>query len=195
MEAIREIVMNMVVHRDYRDASDSIVKIFDDHIEFYNPGRLPENITEKDLIANTYTSTPRNKLVADVFRNMGMIEKYGSGIQRIINYFLDSGLPSPTFQNQSNGFLVTVYTDKNEDISEKVTNKVTDKVTDKVTNNQKMILQLIAENSMVSTSEIATKLGISKRKVLENIKKLKEKNIVQRIGSPKAGHWKVCKEY
>jgi ATP-dependent DNA helicase RecG len=86
MEAIREIVMNMVVHRDYRDAADSVVKIFDDHIEFFNPGRLPENITEKDLVENTYKSTPRNKLVADVFRSMGMIEKYGSGIKRIVNY-------------------------------------------------------------------------------------------------------------
>ena len=47
MEAIREIVINMIVHRDYRSSSDSIVKIFDDKIEFYNPGRLPDNIILK----------------------------------------------------------------------------------------------------------------------------------------------------
>ena len=61
----------------------------------------------------------------------------------------------------------------------------------KVTDNQSKIIQLILENNKVSTSEIAEKLGISKRKVLENIKKLKEKNIVQRIGTPKAGWWKI----
>lgn len=44
MNAIREIVINMVIHRDYHLTSDSIVKIFDDRIEFFNPGRLPENI-------------------------------------------------------------------------------------------------------------------------------------------------------
>jgi len=78
--------MNMIIHRDYRSSSDSVVKIFDHKIEFYNPGRLPETITITDLHNNTYQSTPRNKLLADVFKNLGHIEKYGSGIQRIINY-------------------------------------------------------------------------------------------------------------
>lgn len=71
LEALREIVMNMIVHRDYRFASDSIVKIFDHKIEFYNPGRLPEQITEEDLRNNNYKSTPRNKLIADFCRNIG----------------------------------------------------------------------------------------------------------------------------
>lgn len=54
-----------------------------------------------------------------------------------------------------------------------------------------MIIQLILENNKVSSSEMAEKIGISKRKVLENIKKLKEKNIIQRIGHPKVGWWKI----
>ncbi|NCO56323.1 MAG: AAA family ATPase, partial [Bacteroidetes bacterium] len=58
IEAIREIVLNMIVHRDYRSSSDSIVKVFDNKIEFYNPGRLPENITVEDLLSNNYKSTP-----------------------------------------------------------------------------------------------------------------------------------------
>ncbi|PIX34626.1 MAG: AAA family ATPase, partial [Bacteroidetes bacterium CG_4_8_14_3_um_filter_31_14] len=61
IEAIREIVLNMIVHRDYRSSSDSIVKVFNNKIEFYNPGRLPENITVEDLLSNNYKSTPRNK--------------------------------------------------------------------------------------------------------------------------------------
>src|SRR5690606_14329331 len=59
MEAIREIVANMIVHRDYRSSSDSIVKILDNKIEFYNPGRLPDSITVEDLLSNNYKSTPR----------------------------------------------------------------------------------------------------------------------------------------
>ena len=68
----------MIVHRDYRSASDSVVKIFSNKIEFYNPGRLPENITVEDLLSNNYISTPRNKLIADFCKNLGLIEKYGS---------------------------------------------------------------------------------------------------------------------
>ena len=50
LEAIREIVMNMIIHRDYHLASDSLVKVFNNKIEFYNPGRLPDNITIEDLL-------------------------------------------------------------------------------------------------------------------------------------------------
>lgn len=72
IEAIREIVINMVVHRDYRLASDSIVKIFDHKIEFYNPGRLPDTISIEDLMSNNYRSTPRNKLLADFLKTWGL---------------------------------------------------------------------------------------------------------------------------
>ena len=67
--------------------------------------------TGEDLMANTYRSTPRNKLIADFFKDMGLIEKYGSGIGRIINYFKNENLPLPLFQNISDGFMVTVFFD------------------------------------------------------------------------------------
>jgi len=74
LEAIREIVINMIIHRDYRSSSDSIIKIFNDRIEFYNPGRLPDSITIEDLFTNNYKSTPRNKQIADFCKNIGIIE-------------------------------------------------------------------------------------------------------------------------
>ena len=110
IEAIREIVLNMIIHRDYRSSSDSIVKIFNNKIEFYNPGRLPDSISVKDLLSNNYKSTPRNKKIADFFKDLGLIEKYGSGIQRIIGYFKKENLPLPDFKNISDGFQVTVFT-------------------------------------------------------------------------------------
>ncbi|MDR2835265.1 MAG: putative DNA binding domain-containing protein, partial [Bacteroidales bacterium] len=109
LEAIREIVLNMIVHRDYRSSSDSIVKIFNDKIEFYNPGKLPDDITIEDLLSNNYISNPRNKAVADFFKNLGWIEKYGSGIGRIKDYFKEAGLPEPKFGNISDGFKVTIF--------------------------------------------------------------------------------------
>ncbi|WP_293709228.1 RNA-binding domain-containing protein [uncultured Parabacteroides sp.] len=117
LEAIREIVMNMIIHRDYRSASDSIVKIYPDKIEFYNPGRLPDNITVEDLWANTYKSTPRNKLIADFCKDLGIVEKYGSGIRRILDYFRKEKQKEPVFGNISDGFMVTVFADKLEDVT------------------------------------------------------------------------------
>ena len=67
LDAIREIVINMVVHRDYRDSSASIIKIFDSRIEFYNPGKLYGGITVQDLLTGNYVSKSRNKLIAKAF--------------------------------------------------------------------------------------------------------------------------------
>ena len=79
-------------------------------------------ILQDDLLVNNYKSTPRNKLIADFFKNLGLIEKYGSGIRRIIDSFVAEKMPFPEFRNISDGFMVTVYS--------KIPEKVTDKVTD-----------------------------------------------------------------
>ena len=103
LDAIREIVLNMIVHRDYRSTADSIVKIFPDRMEFFNPGTLPADLTVEDLLSNNYKSQPRNKQIADIFKDMGDIEKYGSGIRRVISMFREEGLPDPEWKQMSGG--------------------------------------------------------------------------------------------
>lgn len=109
LDAIREIVINAIIHRDYTSSQDSVIKVFDDKIEVFNPGRLPEGITIKKLLKGNYISNARNKKIADVFKAAGLIEKYGSGIGRILKAFRDYGLPTPKFEEMSGGFMVTVY--------------------------------------------------------------------------------------
>ncbi len=187
LDAIREIVMNMIVHRDYRSASDSIVKIFDDRIEFYNPGRLPDEITVDDLLNNRYKSTPRNKLIADVFKNLGMIEKYGSGVHRIISLFSEMGLPMPGFQNQGIGFLVTAFGIK--DVGKDVGKDV-----DKLNSRQQKILTLIRATPQISAEQLASKIGINKRNVQLSTKKLRDSGFIKRIGPDKGGYWEIVKQ-
>ena len=112
LDAIREIVVNLVVHRDYRESSASIIKIFDNRIEFYNPGKLYGGITVQDLLSGNYTSKSRNKLIAKVFKEVGMIERYGSGIIRVRNICNEYGIREPEFNEISNGFQVILYNDK-----------------------------------------------------------------------------------
>jgi ATP-dependent DNA helicase RecG len=54
IDAIREIVINAIIHRDYTRSSDSVIKIFDDRIEFYNPGKLPPGLTVETLLSGRY---------------------------------------------------------------------------------------------------------------------------------------------
>ena len=126
LEALREIIVNMIVHRDYRSTADSIVKIFNNKIEFYNPGTLPPEITIEDLWNNNYRSNPRNKVIADFFKDMRLIEKVGTGIKRIIDYFKEDNLPLPEIRIISGGIMITVFAADIENDIEKVTDKVTE---------------------------------------------------------------------
>jgi ATP-dependent DNA helicase RecG len=109
LDALREIVMNMIVHRDYSHHGESSIKIFNDRIEFFNPGRLPDGISEEDLRKGTYVSNCRNKLIAKIFKEITWIERYGTGIRRITSLFERYGCPKPKFENQHHGFKVTAY--------------------------------------------------------------------------------------
>ena len=186
IEAIREIVLNMIVHRDYRSSSDSIVKVFNNKIEFYNPGRLPENITVEDLLSNNYKSTPRNKLIADFFKSLGLIEKYGSGIKRIVDYFIADNLPSPEFKNISDGFLVTVYSGKYFSSSENVTENVTE-------NRINILIKLITDNPKITTTELSEKLNVTRMTIHRDLDDLKAIERIKRIGPDKGGYWEIKK--
>jgi ATP-dependent DNA helicase RecG len=194
LEAIREIVLNMIIHRDYRANADSVVKIFDDKIEFYNPGKLPDEISVEDLFKNNYKSSPRNKSIAEFFKNIGLIEKYGSGIGRIINYFKESNLPLPKFENHSGGFLVTVYAPDKDQSKENVTENVTQNVTENVTENRTTyILEAIRNNPKITTKILSQQLNIARMTLHRDLEKLKNEGIIKRIGSDKGGYWQVLK--
>jgi ATP-dependent DNA helicase RecG len=162
----------MIVHRDYGDSS---VKVFDNHIEFFNPGSLPQSISIEQLISGDYTSQARNKKVASIFKEAGVIEKYGSGIKRIQNSFLDYGLKAPVFENFQHGFRVVVQTKTVEKTDE-------------------IILNLIKSDSRITTRAMQKVTGLSRRGIEWQIQKVKDKKIINRIGPDKGGHWEIIKK-
>jgi ATP-dependent DNA helicase RecG len=116
LEAIREAVINAVVHRDYTAPSNVQVEIYDDRIEIWNPGRLLPGITIEDLYKKEHKSVIRNKLIAQIFYDIGYIEKYGSGTIKIIDLCKRGGIPLPEFKEVSGGFSVVfrkdIYTEE-----------------------------------------------------------------------------------
>ncbi|HED06474.1 MAG TPA: DeoR family transcriptional regulator [Ignavibacteria bacterium] len=172
LEALREIVINMVVHRDYRSSNDSVIKIFNDRIEFFNPGGLVDNLTIEQVMSGKYRSHIRNKQIANIFKEAGIIEKYGSGIKRVIETFKGFGLKVPTFDSIEGGFLVTVY------------NNDTDKRLDK-------ILFALKKNNKISTIKLAEMNSVSKSTILRDLRVLKKKGLLKRVGSEKSGYWQI----
>ena len=170
LEAIREIVVNMIIHRDYRSSSDSIVKIYNHKIEFYNPGRLPDEITVEKLLSGKYKSTPRNKIIAGICKDMQLIEKYGSGIGRVREHFKAEGLPEPEFENISDGFQVTAYgheffiEKENEQVDKRLNDTVGGQVREQV-NSQVNTQVNTTVNATVSATVDATVNATVKRMI------------------------------
>ncbi len=83
LDAIKECLLNAIVHRDYRTPNDVQIKIFDDKLTIFNPGILYGGLTLEQLEGDDYQSSLRNKLIAEAFYLTGKIEKYGTGLIRI----------------------------------------------------------------------------------------------------------------
>ena len=178
LNAIREIIINMIVHRDYQDSANSIIKIFDDRIEFFNPGRLHAGLSVEQLLGGNYISHVRNKKIAAIFKEAGIIEQSGSGISRVIKAFSNDRLAPPRFENFQHGFKVTVF---NQKIN----------VVENVVENDSLILDLIQKNSAVSAAQIARNLNITERTAQRYLKNLRERKLIRRIGPDKGGRWET----
>ncbi|TNF41447.1 MAG: winged helix-turn-helix transcriptional regulator [Bacteroidetes bacterium] len=187
IEAIREIVINMVVHRDYRDSSASIVKIFDDRIEFYNPGKLYGGITINDLLSGNYSSKTRNKLIARAFKEVGLIERYGSGIMRTRKICDEYGVKMPLFEEWSQGFRVILFKEKVSEIKNDLENDLKENLSER----EKSILKEIKQKPKITQNELSQIIGISPKNIRINIKSLKDKGFLERIGADKGGYWSV----
>jgi len=107
LRALEEILTNALAHREYSTAAEIQVSVFDNHVEVWNPGKLPKPLTPKDL-KKKHKSIPRNPLIADMLFLIKYIEKWGRGTNRVIEELLDNKLPEPEFQNLSGGFEVVL---------------------------------------------------------------------------------------
>jgi ATP-dependent DNA helicase RecG len=168
LSALREALLNAIVHRDYTNPSDIQIKIFDDKITIYNPGKLYGNLTVHDLLLNNYQSQLRNKLVAESFYLVGNIEKYGSGIIRIHRAVAESDSISFDMEELANGFLVTFA-------------KTT----------QKMVLDCLRESPRLTRTSLAIMLNKSESTIKEHLATLKKAGLIERVGSDRDGEWHV----
>lgn len=184
LEAIREIVLNMIVHRDYRDSSDSVIKIFDDYIEFFNPGDLYDGLKVEDLLSNNYESKTRNKLITSMFKECGLIEKYGSGISRIKKLCNEYGIVEPKFEEIQKGFRVTLY-------KEKINGGVNGGVSGGVSGGVNELLEFIKTNPNLRANEISASIKIPLRTVQRWLKQLRDEAKIEFKGSPKTGGYVV----
>ena len=192
-EAIREIVLNMLVHRDYLDHGGvSIIKIFDDRMEFTNPGGLSGGLTVADLLADRYATKARNPEIAELFRYAGLTERYGSGIKRIMNACKSHGYVDVEFQNLESWFRVILRKTGDGDFTKPLGKPGASGMLQKTPQKTpQKILSAIRENPYVGTQDIADRIGVERSTVARAIAKMKASGILRRVGPDKGGHWEV----
>lgn len=151
-EALREAVINAICHRNYEDTGNVQIRIFDDRLEIWNPGTLPEGITI-DSLKGDHRSRPRNELIARCFYLIKYIEQWGTGTNRIINSCKEAGLQEPLFEVKDNDFIITFYRG-----TERV--KVAE-LPVKLNDTQKKLIRYIQKHKKAKTSELQKHLDVS----------------------------------
>ena len=212
VEAIREMIVNAHCHRNMLDESCVQVAIYDDRLEVTSPGGLYNGLTYEQMMSGR--SKLRNKAVANVFNQMGLIDAWGTGVRRIRDAAAEYGLPEPEFQEMDDTFRINLFrysdgvdgvnhdtnsTSETSDnhqksigiTSEKHRNNIGKTSEKKLNRSQKEIIAIISLGGHITTTEIADMIGISRRNVEENIRVLREEGILVRRGGRKEGYWEI----
>jgi ATP-dependent DNA helicase RecG len=197
-DAIREAVINSVMHKYYFEhGHNNILRFLPDRIRIENYWQKPAHFVLGKTVFR------RNHIIADLFAKIHFGEKMGTGFERIREVCKKENAPFPEIEFNENYFYVTFRQSKEylklagevkleggtAKVEEKAIEKVIEKVGERVTENQKRILEEIVKNKYITVKTLREIIGISERKIQENIKKLKEKRLLRRIGPDKGGHW------
>jgi ATP-dependent DNA helicase RecG len=170
-EAVREAIINAVVHADYSIAGMDIkVAVFDNRIEITNPGLLPFGLTLDAALSGV--SKLRNRVIGRIFRELKLIEQWGSGIGRMIAACEKQGLHPPRFEETGTSFRVTLF-------GQRITAR-------KVPDWHNLLIGVLAEKGEITTKQAAGIWQTSDRTARTRLRKLVEDGVLAEVGtSPK----------
>lgn len=180
LAALREIILNALVHRTYMGAPIQI-RVYDDKINFWNEGMLPEGLTFEAL-KGFHASQPRNILLADVCFMGGFIDSWGRGTLKIFDACKEAGLPEPEIKEFQGGFLVTLFKDN-----------LTDEQLIKLGLNERQLkaVLFIKEKGRITNKEYQEINETSDRTALRDLENLTELNILVKEGEKKGTAYKL----
>lgn len=180
--AIREMIVNAVCHRNYMDNSCIQVAVYDDRIEVTSPGMLYGGLTLEEAVSGR--SKIRNRIIADIFSRMEIIEEWGTGIRRILHRAKEYGLPEPEFMEIGDTFRVNLFKKADKKADKKPIK--TGKKADKIFLRQRLILDYIEENGFITNKEAREILGLADSTTKRFLKYMVETNLLLEKGQRKS---------
>jgi predicted HTH transcriptional regulator len=201
-EAVREALLNTLVHADYYGRQGTVVIKGLDRMSFANPGDM--RISLKTALEGG-VSDPRNTTLMKMFGLIGVGERAGSGVPSIVSVWSDATGVVPTYKQSFAPERVQFVIDVNGTIADKplksdvaiplsgeLSGKTPEKTSEKMPEKtSEKILYLISDNPRITTRELVDIIGIHERNVARNLKILQERGFLRRIGGRKEGYWQV----
>lgn len=183
LEALREALINALIHRDYTIPADIQIKIHEDSLEIWNAGELPPPLKPEDL-RGPHRSVLRNPLLAQAFYFAGLIERWGTGTTRILELCHRQGLPEPEFQNHQGGFLVTFAKDP-----------YTPERLRAIGLNERQVQAVlyVKQRGRISNQAHQELVGVSKRTASRDLNDLVQRGIFERVGGTGKGTYYLLK--
>lgn len=169
VQAIREALINAVVHRDYAFSGSILISIFDDRIEFVSIGGLVKGISYDDMLLGV--SIQRNENLANVFYRLSLIEAFGTGVPKMMRCYHDC-LVKPEIIVTDNAFKIILPS----------TNS-TKTGADEISDDEEKIMSFIAEHKSIKRNDVETLLVISRAAAARILKKLVSKNKLEKRGN------------
>lgn len=213
-ESIREAIINSVCHRCYLDHSCIQIAVYDNRVEITSPGMLYGGLTVEQAISGR--SKIRNVCIAEMFSRMGIIEQWGTGLQRMIRGCREYGVREPEFIDMGDAFRVVFYRSKietdienterfvetgtemaNTSIESRITGTETgtemieDELFFTLSDTEKKVVKLILKNPEITQDKMAEIMGMSKSGIRYVMNKLKNRGILVRMGATKKGKWSI----
>lgn len=201
-EAVREAIVNAIIHREYtRLGAEVTVNIYDNRMEIVSPGSMFSGKKIAKEVTEVVASERRNPILADLFARMNFMERRGSGLKKMTdrtNKLFNDGKNHVEFSSDDGFFRVTIYNanygveaegDNLQEQNAPVNTPVNAPV--KLNKTKQAIYEKIVSNTSITIDELTETLGKDRRTITRNIKSLKEKGLIERVGSDKTGYWKV----
>lgn len=178
--ALREMLLNALVHRNYMGAMIQI-RIYDNKLSIWNEGTLPAGITFADLRGN-HPSKPRNPIIADVCFKGGYIDAWGRGTLKIITACREAELPEPEMKEEFGGVMITLFKDR-----------YTEEQLRKMGLNERQVKAVlyVVENGSITNSDYQKISNTSERTALRDLDDLSAKNILQKKGEKKGTYYEL----
>jgi len=192
MDALREAVVNALMHRDYFISGANIsVCIFDNRVEITSPGGLPNPLTIKDLGRK---SKRRNETIADLFSRLDFVEKLGTGISKMRRWMKEYGLKTPKIE--TNGFFTITFNRAIRDRKDKMSVKGVGKMSVKGVGKKKrknLILEKVMTNELFTLVTLSKEFGVNEKTIERDIEELKRAGKIKFVGPKRSGHYELLK--